>query len=82
MNEPFELPVLFNGKQFSFPGQLHLYGYSQKIEVLVNDLSILYERDEEGAWRALVDPSEVQNHKAVTVELLQAIADSIEEILK
>lgn len=82
MDEGFELPVSFNGKEILFPAQLHQYGYVPKIEIYVNGVSILYERDEERNWRAIVDPSAIEKNIPVDVELLQAIANSIEEILK
>ena len=82
MNNDFELPVSYKGKELLFPGQLHQYGYSQKIEISVNGASIFFERDEEGNWRAIVDPSEFEKNKSFSIELLQAIACSIEEVLK
>lgn len=64
------------------PGMLHLYGFTQKIEVNINGLTVMYERDEERNWRAIVDPSQLEKNQSVQTELLQAIADSIEEVLK
>lgn len=78
----FELPVSYNGHELLFPGQLHLFGYTQKIEVLVNDISVMYERDDERNWRAIVDPTELEKNKQIKTDLLQAIADSIEAVLK
>ena len=82
MENSFELPVSFKGKDLLLPGQLHLYGYTQKIEIIVNGVSLFFERDEEGNWRALIDPSELKKSRSLTIELIQAIACSIEEVLK
>lgn len=82
MAESFELPVTYKGEQLIIPGILHLYGFTQKIEVNVNGLSVMYERDEERNWRAIVDPLQLEKNQSVQTELLQAIADSIEEVLK
>jgi hypothetical protein len=82
MDDGFELPVSFHGKEFLFPAQLHQYGYVPKIEIDVNGVSILYERDEERNWRAIVDSSAIEKNSSINVELLHAIANSIEEILK
>jgi hypothetical protein len=81
MEQDFELPVTYNGKELMFPAQLHLYGYTQKIDVFVNGLSVMYERDDERQWRAIVDPVDAEKSQSIKVELLQVIADSIEDIL-
>lgn len=81
MDETFQLPVTFNEKEMLFPAQLHLYGYTQKIEVLVNDLSVMYERDEERAWRAIIDPVVLEKNRSISLPLLQAIANAIEQVL-
>ena len=82
MDNSFELPVSYKGKELLFPGQLHLYGYTQKIEIIVNGLSLFFERDEEGNWRAIVDPSEVEKNRSINEELIRAVIHSIEEVLK
>lgn len=78
----FELPVSYNGEELCFPGQLHQYGYSHKIEINVNGISLLFERDEERNWRVIVNPAELEKNKLINTELLQAIAGSIEDLLK
>ena len=82
MSEGFELPVKYKGKEFMFPAQLHLYGYTQKIEVMVNGISVMYERDEERQWRAIFDAEALDKNRSINIELLQAIASSIEEALR
>jgi hypothetical protein len=82
MDEPFELPVLYNNKKMLLPAQLHQYGYSFKIEVEVNGTAIFFERDEDRNWRAMVEPSEVEMNSYLTKELLQAILTSIERVLQ
>jgi hypothetical protein len=82
VDNSFGLPVNYKGKELVFEGQLHQYGYTHKIELNINGVSVLYERDEERNWRALIDPSQIEKNKLITIELLQAIADSIEEVLK
>jgi hypothetical protein len=82
MDEGFELPVHFNGKELSFAGKLHVYSYTQKIEIDVNGTGVLYERDDEGEWRAIVDPTKLEKNKSINTALLQAIANAIENVLK
>jgi hypothetical protein len=80
MDEDFELPVYFNGKETSFPARLIHWGYSYRIKVDVYGAIINFERDEQREWRALVDPSENENSKEVSIELLRAITESIEQV--
>jgi hypothetical protein len=36
MDEPFELPVKYNGQELYFTSQLLVYGYTPKFQVTVN----------------------------------------------
>jgi hypothetical protein len=82
MNDPFDLPVLYNNKEILLPAQLHQYGYSFKIEVGVNGTPVFFERDEDRNWRALIDPSTNELNGSLTLELLQAISTSIQKLLE
>lgn len=82
MEDEFDLPVLFRGEEKSFRARLLLYGYSYKIQVMVDDQPILFEPDEERNWRALIDMEDGEKHKPVNVELLQSIAASLESLTK
>jgi hypothetical protein len=82
MEEEFQLPVSFNDKEFSFPARLLNYGYSYKLEVSVDDTKLLFERDEERNWRALISYEDIMADKKISVELVKAIASSIEETFK
>jgi hypothetical protein len=79
MDDEFYIPVLYKGGEVNFPARLIPSGYVYKIEVTVADSLLLYEKDDEGAWRALIDPENVP--RQIDVGLLKAIALSIEEIL-
>gem|GEM_PF-707230 len=79
MNETFELPVFYNGEEILLSAQLHQYGYAYKIEVEVNGTPVFFERDDERKWRALVEPSTLESHQHISIEMLQAIADSLQQ---
>ncbi|MGG9964103.1 hypothetical protein [Ferruginibacter sp. SUN106] len=81
MDNSFELPIDFNGKEYLFPGSLITYGYSYKIAITVFDTIINFEPDEEGQYRALIDPEAIKHNKDITRELLQAIAETLQEVL-
>ena len=82
MDEEFEIPVSVGGKSFSFPAKLFAYGYSYKIEVKVHNTKVFFEPDEERKWRALLNYEDLNSNKNLNVELLKAIASSLDELLK
>jgi hypothetical protein len=80
MDEPFELPVTYKGEERSFPAQLLQLGYTHKFQVEVNDVTVLFEPDEERNYRAMIDPEQMD--KPLDVALIQAIAEAIEQLVK
>lgn len=81
MPTSFDLPVTYKGQELSFPARLLSTGYTHTFAVSVNGREILFEPDEEQYYRAMVDPNETEKTKAVDVELLAAIAETIREIV-
>lgn len=81
MDEEFQLPVFYNGRELLIPARLHLYGFTQKIETNVESIVVMFERDEERNWRAIVTPVEWEKNRSIKPDLLQAIARSIEAVL-
>jgi hypothetical protein len=82
MDEPFEIPVHYKGQDLHFSSRLLLSGYTHKIEVDVNGNPIQFEPDEERNYRAIVDAEKVKTNQKIDIELLKAIAQAIESILK
>lgn len=82
MEEGFELPVVYKGEEISFPGRLLNYGYSYKIELEIFGAMLLFEPDEQRNFRALIAPEEMNKHKEITLDLLEAIVSSLDELLK
>jgi hypothetical protein len=80
MNEPFELPVTYRGEELLFSARLQQLGYTHRIVVDVYDQEIFFEPDEERNYRAIIEQDKLDKH--ISVELLQAIAEAIESILK
>jgi hypothetical protein len=81
MNEPFELPVDFRNEEVLFPARLVKRGYYYKMEVEVKGQTLVFEPDEEGCWRALLESSVSDNNKQDR-ELLEAIRNSIEFLMR
>lgn len=82
MDEGFELPVLYKNKEIHLPATLLAYGYTYKLQIAINETLVLFERDEEGEWRALVAPDDAAANKNIEPELLQAIVVAIETVLQ
>lgn len=80
MEEPFLIPVTYKGTDRHFEATLRRWGYSHRFEVNVDGTVVSFERDEEGNFRAVIAPEE--KGKVPPVELLQAIGQAIEGILK
>jgi hypothetical protein len=80
MDEGFDLPVFYKEKEIHFPARLLTMGYVYKIEVDVFGQPVLFERDEERNWRALVVSSSDGQHRDTDIELLKIIGQTIEAI--
>ncbi len=81
MDEQFELPVEYKGKNILFKSVLVRYGFIYKFHVDVNGTIIIFEPDEEKNYRAIADPATVSNKK-VDENLLKKIANVIEGLVK
>ena len=82
MDEIFELPVSYKGGELLFPARLQQLGYTHRFIVEVNGKEFFFEPDEEQNYRALVDPEHMEKDNKLNVELLKAIAEGIEAVLK
>ena len=80
MFDEFELPVHFKNEEILFPAQLQQAGYTHRFRVDVYGQEVFYEPDEEGSYRALINPEAI--NKELTPELLQAIAEAIEGVVR
>ena len=82
MDESFEIPVLYKDQELFFTARLLTVGYTHKFQVDVDGRELFFEPDDNGAYRALVDPAFMEEGKKIDIGLLKAIAASIEDILK
>ena len=82
MNDSFEIPVIYQGKHLHLNAELLAYGYTHKIRVEINKQEVLFEPDEECKYRAVIKPIEDEKHHKIDIELLKAIAGSLDEILR
>ncbi len=82
MNDTFDIPVVYNNGELLLKAQLIKAGYIYKFNVEVGDANIMFEPDEENNYRAVVEPEKLPGYKNVNTGLLQAIAGTLEELVK
>ncbi len=81
MIESFVIPVNYQNKALEFPAQLFTTTYSYSIEVIIDDEKINFEKDDEGAFRAIASSPHSGREQKIKPDLLQAVAYALEEIL-
>jgi len=82
MDEEFDLPVVFDNKQYHFKTRLLQLGYIHKFQVDVDGIEVLFEPDEERSYRAWIDPANQEALLKVNPHLLKEIARAIEPLGK
>ncbi len=79
VEEPFIIPVNYKGIDREFEARLQVWGYTHRFHVQVECVEVIFERDEEGKYRAVIPPETPV--KPADIGLLKAIAEAIEQIL-
>jgi hypothetical protein len=82
MEDSFLLYVKVNGREYQYPASILEYGYTVKVEVVINDSKVIFEPDEERNWRAVIPYEDAQSNKKFDREILEAVADVITEHTK
>jgi hypothetical protein len=82
MDEPFELPVTYKNEALLLPARLVQQGFIHRFLVDVQGCEVSFEPDEEGCYRALIEPGTLEEKEKVDIELLKAIAGAIDDVLK
>lgn len=76
MNEPFNLPITYQGAEREFKARFERYGYTHRIAVLIGETTVIFEPDEEGGYRALgTELAEIGLLRTIA-EKLAALSDS------
>lgn len=73
MNEPFNLPVIYQDEERELKARFERWGYTHRMSVLIGETTVNFEPDEEGGYRALGDGG-------VDIGLLSAIANKLAEL--
>jgi hypothetical protein len=82
MDNDFEVSVTYKNQEIHFPATFIPFGYSYKFEVDVHGITVFFEPDEERSFRAIVDPSMENVQHKINIELVQLIAETLEDLFK
>ena len=80
MNEPFILPVNYQGTEHEFKARFERYGYTHRIAVLIDDHTYTFEPDEGGDYRAISNPDQTVTINSMCIPLLQAVAEKLAKL--
>jgi hypothetical protein len=79
MDEPFFIPCRYKGVDREFTATFQAFGYTFRFHVDVDGTDVIFERDEEGNFRAIIPPDTLKQPPDRI--LLQEISAAIEQIL-
>ena len=82
MDSDLEVPVNYKNQEMIFSAKFIQFGYSYKFEMDVNGVIVFFEPDEEGNFRAMIDPKIDHGNHKIEKELIQLIADALAAMLK
>lgn len=74
------LPITYGGENIELPLKMYAYGYTFRVEVLIGETLVIFEPDEEGSYRALVNAGQMETNKMLSGGLLQTIAEALEKL--
>jgi hypothetical protein len=78
MNEPFIIPVNYDGQEKEYKARFERWGDSHRIFVLVDETTVVFEPDEEGGYR----PLRIGDTLTVSFKLLQALAEKLAKLIE
>jgi hypothetical protein len=73
MNEPFNLPIIYQGEEQELKARFERWGYTHRIAVLIGETTVTFEPDEEGGYRALAS-------HPVDRDLLNTVANKLAKL--
>ena len=80
MQETFDLPVWYNGKEIMLPAELQSWGYSHRITVYIENFPFIFETDEEKNYRAVVSKEDRKKAEKIDKQLLLAIVETLQDL--
>jgi hypothetical protein len=81
MDDYFMKPVIIDGKIIEFEARLLQQGYIHRVEVILENISVLFEPDEERNYRALITIEHLEGKgKHLKRNQLEAIAKVLQSM--
>ncbi|MEJ7912672.1 MAG: hypothetical protein WKF70_05925 [Chitinophagaceae bacterium] len=80
MNDDFQLPITYNGKEELLDARLLQYGYVHKFSIQINGQTVLFEPDEEGRYRAMIDYDQKDKLLVCEPRLLEAVVQALDNL--
>jgi hypothetical protein len=80
MEDEYILPVTYKGKDLAFPLRIIPQGYTYKFLVVLDEATVIFERDDQGELRALLQDPELNEGKLPETGLLAALSEVLEVI--
>ena len=81
MEQTFEIPVHYKQKDLLIPAGLQVQGYTYRIEAMINEVLIYFEKDDSGEFRALLPPETPATARLPEHGLIEAVAASLTVLL-
>lgn len=82
MEESLEIPVTYKGEELSFPCKIMPSGFVLAFGVEIAGQLVTFEPDEERNYRAVLPATQLTERTKLEPDLLKAIAEVIESIVK
>jgi len=76
MNEPFNLPIIYQGEEQELRARFERWGYTHRIAVLIGETTVTFEPDEEGGYRALATQPVDTHLLSIVAEKLAKLSES------
>ena len=80
MDESFEIPFNFQGEEMQVPAEFQPLGYTYRIKITIQGITVFFEPDEEKNYRAVIMPGEQENSKNLPNGLLETISEKLQEL--
>jgi hypothetical protein len=77
--EHFVIEIEHKGKPVAYEANLQITGFTHRILIFVEEVEVIFERDDQNEYRAIVAPTHMDK---VNVKLLAAIAAQLDEAFK
>jgi hypothetical protein len=82
MDEPFTISIFYQGDEYEYDARLVTLGYTHKFFVIINGMEVIYEPDDERNYRAILKDADLSKIKDSDVELIKAVGDKIQLLLR